>query len=358
MSSPVSFLAVVHCLRTLSLVAFDLIRLVTLAARPRAALVAENLFLRKQLALFQERKVRPRRADASTRWMMAALSQWFAWRDALVNVQADTLLRWHRQGFRLFWRWKSKTAGRPRLPNNLQALIREMAADNPTWGQERIANELQLKLRIRVSPRTVAKYLRRGGPVRAPDPKQRWLTFVHNHAKVHGHVSHPLRLCVDGSGNPAPSPSQRDRPSDSGVDPAAVPGDPARRSSVPIRAPRPGQHLFPGTRQSGHSAGSEGSPHAGAGADGECLLRTSRGQSSPGVSGFPDPTQRTPFADDCQRVGNPLQPGEASQLIPEPSQESVPASDQRHKLPAGYRVGKTPVLGGLHHEYHLVKEAA
>ncbi len=121
MSSPVSFLAVVHCLRTLSLVAVDLIRLVAVAARPRAALVAENLFLRKQLALFQERKVRPRRADASTRWMMAALSQWFAWRDALVNVQADTLLRWHRQGFRLFWRWKSKTAGRPRLPNNLQA---------------------------------------------------------------------------------------------------------------------------------------------------------------------------------------------------------------------------------------------
>ena len=96
MSSPVSFPAVVHCLRPLSLVAVDLIRLVALAARPRAALVAENLFLRKQLALFQERQVRPRRAEAG-------LSQWFAWRNALVNVQADTLLRWHRQGFRLFW---------------------------------------------------------------------------------------------------------------------------------------------------------------------------------------------------------------------------------------------------------------
>ena len=91
MSSSVSFLAVVHCLRPLSLVV-DLIRLVALVARPRAALVAENLFLRKQLVLFQERKVRPRRADAATRWMMAALSQWFAWRDALVNVQADTLV--------------------------------------------------------------------------------------------------------------------------------------------------------------------------------------------------------------------------------------------------------------------------
>jgi hypothetical protein len=70
MSSSVSCPAVVHCLRTLSLVAVDLVRLVALAARPRAAWVAENLFLRKQLARFQERKVRPRRADASTRWML------------------------------------------------------------------------------------------------------------------------------------------------------------------------------------------------------------------------------------------------------------------------------------------------
>ncbi len=78
---------------------------------------------------------------------------------------------------------KSKTAGRPRLPKNLQAFIREVATDNPSWGQERIANELQLKLGMLVSSRTVAKYLRRGNPARTPDPKQRWLTFVHNHAK-------------------------------------------------------------------------------------------------------------------------------------------------------------------------------
>ena len=70
------------------------------------------------------------------------------------------------------------------MPKNLRQLIREMAAENPTWGEERIANELKLKLGIRVSPRTVEKYLRNGGPVRTPDPKQRWLTFVHNHAKV------------------------------------------------------------------------------------------------------------------------------------------------------------------------------
>jgi hypothetical protein len=99
---------VAHCFQTISSVVVDLVRLALLAAHSRRALAAENLFLRKQLALFQERKVKPRRANDSTRWVMATLSRMFPWRGALVNVQADTLIRWHRKGFRLFWRWKSK----------------------------------------------------------------------------------------------------------------------------------------------------------------------------------------------------------------------------------------------------------
>ena len=91
-------------------------------------------------------------------------------------VKPATLLGWHRRGFRLFWRWKSRPTGRPRLPRDLRHLIRKMAAENPTWGEERIANELKLKLGIRVSPRTVQKYLA-GYPGRKPDPSQRWLTF-------------------------------------------------------------------------------------------------------------------------------------------------------------------------------------
>jgi putative transposase len=105
-------------------------------------------------------------------------------RGALVNVKPNTLIGWHRKGFRLFWRWKSKPTGRPRLPKPLRELIREMAAENPTWGEERIANELKLKLGLQVSSRSVEKYLRNGGPAHRPDPKQRWLTFVHNHATV------------------------------------------------------------------------------------------------------------------------------------------------------------------------------
>jgi transposase InsO family protein len=169
---------------TATIVLLDLGHLFAAGFRSRHALAAENLFLRKQLALFQERKVKPRQADDSTRWIMATLCRFFDWRNALVNVKPDTLIRWHRKGFRLFWRWKSRPVGRPCLPKDLRQLIREMAAENPTWGEARIANELMLKLGLLVSPRTVGKYLRRGRPLRTPDPKQRWLTFVRNHAQV------------------------------------------------------------------------------------------------------------------------------------------------------------------------------
>jgi hypothetical protein len=80
-----------HFFRTFRQVLLDLGQLMFLFSRPRVAVAAENLFLRKQLALFQERKVRPRRADDSTRWRMATLSQMFQWCDALVNVKPDTL---------------------------------------------------------------------------------------------------------------------------------------------------------------------------------------------------------------------------------------------------------------------------
>src|SRR5216683_2249171 len=88
MSRSSVFRAVAHCFRTLRWVVFDLIRPAFLAAHSRSTLAAENLFLRKQLALFQERKIKPRRADDSTRWMMATLSRMFQWRDALVNGKA------------------------------------------------------------------------------------------------------------------------------------------------------------------------------------------------------------------------------------------------------------------------------
>ena len=167
--------------QTILAVTLDLTWLASSAMRSRAQLAAENLFLRKQLALYQERRVKPRRADDATRIILAGLSRVLAWRQLLVIVKPETLIRWHRKGFRPFWRHKSRAPGRPAIPANVQRLIATMAAANRTWGEERIAAELLLKLGIRVSPRTVRRYM----PSRPPRPQrgtQAWSTFVRNHA--------------------------------------------------------------------------------------------------------------------------------------------------------------------------------
>jgi putative transposase len=132
-----------------------------LAFRSTQAIMAENLFLRRRLALYVERGVKSRRVDPVTRISLALLSRLFDWRDAVVVVRPETMIRWHRAGWKLFWRLKSRP-GRPPIPKQLQALIRRMARENPSWGEERIANELLLKLGIHVSPRIVRKYLPRG----------------------------------------------------------------------------------------------------------------------------------------------------------------------------------------------------
>jgi transposase InsO family protein len=176
---------IIHRARTLLMLLMDVWRFLRLCLCPSPALAAENLFLRKQLALYQERQIKPRRPTQATRMALAWLAGWFDWRQALVLVQPATLIHWHRQGFRLFWRWKSRP-GRPRIPAELQALVRQLAQDNPTWGQERIANELLLKLGLQVSPRTVRKYMSKRLD-RSPGtriPSQRWATFVRNHAQA------------------------------------------------------------------------------------------------------------------------------------------------------------------------------
>jgi putative transposase len=159
----------------------DLLRWLLLSFRSSQSIQAENLFLRRQLALYIERGVRPRRIDAATRISLTFLSRLFHWRDALTVVSPATLIRWHQAGWRLFWRMKSRP-GRPPIPPALQALIRRMANENPSWGEERIANELLLKLGIRVSPRTANKYLPRR-PRGRPQGDLRWSTFLRLHAR-------------------------------------------------------------------------------------------------------------------------------------------------------------------------------
>ena len=109
----------------------DALRFLLLGTRSSTAIKAENIFPRKQLALYLEREVRPRRATDATRLSMVLLSRLFEWQNALIHVKPETFLAWHRKGFRLFWRWKSRQRGRPRVPERLQRLILKMAQENP-----------------------------------------------------------------------------------------------------------------------------------------------------------------------------------------------------------------------------------
>ena len=114
------------------------LRFLCLTVRSHSALSAEALFLRKQLAFYEERETQPRRLNNSARLSLVLWSHLFHWKSALVIVKPETLIGWHRRGFKLFWKWRSRV-GRPRLPDNIRKLIIRMALENPTWGQARVA---------------------------------------------------------------------------------------------------------------------------------------------------------------------------------------------------------------------------
>jgi putative transposase len=92
------------------------------------------LFLRKQLAFYQEHQISPRRLDPAARFSLVLWPRFFNWRGALMIVKPETLICWHRKGFKLWWRWKSRL-GRPRIPDHLRQLIVRMVRENPTWGR-------------------------------------------------------------------------------------------------------------------------------------------------------------------------------------------------------------------------------
>jgi putative transposase len=345
--------------------------LIRLSLTSRVALIAETLYLRKQLALFQERKAKRRRTTPAIRLAMVALARFFDWQDALVIVKPETFIKWHRTAFRVFWRWKSRSRGRPPLPKNLRELIREMDRDNPTWGEERIADELLLKLSIRVSPRTVRKYLDMNRP-RRRSTSQRWSTFVRNHAKtiiacdflisvtasfrvlyvfvameigsrriLHYNVTehptaewtiqqfreflvfdHPYRFVVH----------DRDGIFSSRLD-QELNGFGIHVLKTPVRTPQ-------------------------ANAFCERLVGTIRRECFDFLIPINERHVRIIIREfamhyNRRRPHSSLGPG-----IPEPPQDSVPAGVHRHLLSAGYHVAATPVLGGLHHEYRLEKDAA
>lgn len=148
--------------------------------RTRSELIAENALLRQQLPILRRQVKRPVCAKTDRLLLVILARAARSWKQALLIVQPDTLLRWHRHLFRWFWRQRSRTASRkPKLAAETIRLIETMARDNHLWGAERIRGEL-LKLGIHVSKRTVQKYMR---TPHARPSSQTWATFLHNHAQ-------------------------------------------------------------------------------------------------------------------------------------------------------------------------------
>jgi putative transposase len=157
---------------------FYMVALLSVGLKQRRELALENLALRQQLALFNrnQKRLQLRRTD---RLFWAWISRfWERWRESLIVVKPNTVVRWHRKGFALYWTWLSKRncIGRPGTSREVRELIRKMAEANPLWGSPRVHGEL-LKLGIRISERTVARLM----PKRKKPPSQTWRTFLDNH---------------------------------------------------------------------------------------------------------------------------------------------------------------------------------
>jgi putative transposase len=151
--------------------------------RSRYNLSLEIIALRQQLGVLKRKKPRPRLQIQDRIFWILLRRLWPAWKNVLVIVKPDTVVAWHRSGFRLFWRLRSrsKRLGRPMIDAEIRALIRRMVKENPSWGAPRIHGEL-LKLGFDVSERTVSRYLRHLSP--AVNAGKLWATFLRNQGKV------------------------------------------------------------------------------------------------------------------------------------------------------------------------------
>jgi putative transposase len=151
--------------------------------KSKSELVVENAFLRQQVIVLKRQVSRPQLTAKDRSLLVLLASRVQEWKNALVIVKPETLLRWHRQGFRLFWRQKSKgQARKPRLSEDTIALIKQMAVENRRWGSKRIRGEL-LKLGIRVNRGTIRHYMWQARRKLPPQHHgQSWATFLANHA--------------------------------------------------------------------------------------------------------------------------------------------------------------------------------
>ena len=152
--------------------------------RYRGSVVLENLVLRQQLAVLKRRHPRPHLGFLEKLFWVAARRFWSQWRQSLIVVTPETVIRWHRAGFRLYWKlisMEKKPMGRKQTPQEVRELIFRMVRENPTWGAPRVHGEL-LMLGLDVSERTISRWMRRA--TRDPEPAKRWLAFLRNHREA------------------------------------------------------------------------------------------------------------------------------------------------------------------------------
>jgi transposase InsO family protein len=154
------------------------------AFRSREELLLENLALRQQLLALHAKRPRPRLSSVDKLFWVVLRKVWSGWKRSLILVTPETVVRWHRTGFRLYWSWISrarKVVGRKPISREVRDLIFRMVAENPTWGAPRIHGEL-LKLGFEISERTVSRWVKRAN--NDPDAASRWLAFLRNHREA------------------------------------------------------------------------------------------------------------------------------------------------------------------------------
>ena len=152
--------------------------------RARRTLLLENLALRQQLAALKRRRPRPRLTIFDRVFWVLARKFWSGWKQALIVVSPDTVVRWHKSAFVLYWRALSRAQrviGRKRISKEVRDLIFRMVTENPTWGAPRIHGELRM-LGFDVCERTVSRWMRRAP--RNPEPAKQWLAFLRNHREA------------------------------------------------------------------------------------------------------------------------------------------------------------------------------
>jgi putative transposase len=158
--------------------------LATQSLRSRCDLLLENLALRQQLSIFKQKQPKPRLGASDKLFWVLLCRFWAGWKQALILVQPETVVRWRRAGFKLYWTWLSRhraRVGRKCVGRELRDLIFRMVIENRTWGAPRIHGELTM-LGFDVSERTVQRWMRKAP--RSPEPAKRWAAFLSNHREA------------------------------------------------------------------------------------------------------------------------------------------------------------------------------